>query len=962
MAPDAPATAGEDLREQSTGGFAATTVTNDDFSLFADNLPTLAWMANADGYISWYNRRWHEYCGTTPEQMEGWGWQSVHDPAVLPEVLARWRVSIATGAPFEMTFPLRGADGVFRPFLTRVQPVRDATGQVTRWFGTNTDVSAQATAEAALRASEERLRLIIDSATDYAILTTDLERQVTGWSAGAAAVFGYAEDEIVGRPIDLLFTPEDRDAGVPAWEAGTARREGAAPDVRWHQRRDGARVFLRGSMHPICDEMGRELGLLKIARDETGARRTEERRLALLELGDQSRDLTDPADLAYAAAEALGRTLGVSRVGYGTVDTAAETIAIERDWNAPGIRSLAGVLRFRDYGSYIEDLKRGKTVVFADAERDPRTAATAGALEAISARAVVNMPVTEQGGFVTLLYLNHATAREWTEDELAFVREVAGRTWATVERRRAEQELHTLAASLERRVEERTAEHDRVWRNSRDLLVVVDADGVFRAVNPAWTAILGHAPEEVVGRSFLDFVWPEDAGLTQGGLDDATTGQDLTSFENRYRHKDGMARWISWNTSAEGDLVYAYGRDVTAEKEQAEALRRAEEHLRQSQKMEAVGQLTGGIAHDFNNLLTGISGSLELLQARAAQGRLGEADRYINAAQGAAKRAAALTHRLLAFSRRQTLDPRPTDVNRLVAGMEELIRRTVGPAIAVEAVAAGGLWTTLIDPPQLENALLNLCINARDAMPDGGRLTIETGNKWLDERAARGRDLAPGQYVSLYVSDTGTGMTPEVAVRAFDPFFTTKPIGVGTGLGLSMVYGFVRQSGGQARIYSEPGQGAMVCLYLPRHHGAANGDGADTAAKPAEAPRVVQGKTVLVVDDEPTVRMLVTEVLEELGYTATEAADGNAGLKVLRSDVPLDLLITDVGLPGGLNGRQVADAGREVRPLLPVLFITGYAENAAVGNGHLEPGMQVLTKPFAMDTLAARVRAILEAG
>jgi len=963
LIPDVPSSiVGESLREQGMDSSTTSTVANDDFRLLADNLPTLAWMANADGYISWYNRRWHEYCGTTPEQMEGWGWQSVHNPAVLPEVLARWRVSIATGAPFEMTFPLRGADGVFRPFLTRVQPVRDATGQVTRWFGTNTDVSAQATAEAALRASEERLRLIIDSATDYAILTTDLERQVTGWSAGAAAVFGYAEDEILGRPIDLLFTPEDRDAGVPAWEVGTARREGAAPDVRWHQKRDGARVFLRGSMHPLRDEMGRELGLLKIARDETGARRTEERRLALLELGDRSRDLTDPADLAYAAAEALGRTLGVSRAGYGTVDTAAETIAIARDWNAPGIRSLAGVLRFRDYGSYIEDLKRGKTVVFADAERDPRTAATAGALEAISARAVVNMPVTEQGGFVALLYLNHATAREWTEEELAFVREVAGRTRAAVERRRAEQELRALAASLERTVEERTAEHDRVWRNSRDLLVVVGTDGVFRAVNPAWAAVLGHAPEETVGRSFLDFVWPEDAGLSQGGLDGAATGRDLTSFENRYRHKDGTARWISWSTSAEGGLVYAYGRDVTAEKEQAEALRRAGERLRQSQKMEAVGQLTGGIAHDFNNLLTGISGSLELLQARAAQGRLGEADRYINAAQGAAKRAAALTHRLLAFSRRQTLDPRPTDVNRLVAGMEELIRRTVGPAIAVEAVAAGGLWTTLIDPPQLENALLNLCINARDAMPDGGRITIETGNKWLDERAARGRDLAPGQYVSLYVSDTGTGMTPEVAVRAFDPFFTTKPIGVGTGLGLSMVYGFVRQSGGQARIYSEPGQGAMVCLYLPRHHGAANGDGADTAAEPAEAPRAVQGKTVLVVDDEPTVRMLVTEVLEELGYTATEAADGNAGLKVLRSDVPLDLLITDVGLPGGLNGRQVADAGREVRPLLPVLFITGYAENAAVGNGHLEPGMQVLTKPFAMDTLAARVRAILEAG
>ena len=961
QAPDAPATAGEGLREQNADDFTAATITNDDFRLLADNLPTLAWMANADGYIFWYNRRWHEYCGTTPAQMQGWGWQSVHDPAVLPEVLARWRASIAAGSSFEMTFPLRGADGVFRPFLTRIVPVRDAAGQIARWFGTNTDVSAQAAAEAALRANEERLRLVIDSATDYAILTTDPERRVTGWSAGAAAVFGYAEDEILGHPIDLLFTPEDRDAGVPAWEAETARREGSAPDVRWHQGRDGARVFLRGSMHPLRDETGRELGLLKIARDETDAHRTEERRSALLELADRSRDLTDPADLAYAGAEILGRTLGVSRAGYGTVDAAAETITIERDWNAPGIRSLAGVLRFRDYGSYIEDLKRGETVVFADAEWDPRTAATAGALAAISARAAVNMPITERGGFVALLYLSHATAREWTEDELAFVREVAGRTRAAVERRRAEQELRALAASLEGMVEERTAERDRVWRNSRDLLAVVGADGVFRAVNPAWAAVLGHAPEEVAGRSFLDFIWPEDAGPSQGGLDDAATGRNLTGFENRYRHKDGTARWISWNTSAEGGLVYAYGRDVTAEKEQAEALCRAEEHLRQLQKMEAVGQLTGGLAHDFNNLLTGISGNLELLQARAAQGRLSEADRYVVAAQGAAKRAAALTHRLLAFSRRQTLDPKPTDVNRLVAGMEELIRRTVGPAVTVEVVAAGRLWATLIDPPQLENALLNLCINARDAMPDGGRLTVETGNKWLDERAARECDLAPGQYVSLCVSDTGTGMTPEVAARAFDPFFTTKPIGVGTGLGLSMVYGFVRQSGGQARIYSEPGQGAMVRLYLPRHHGAAENEGdADAATEPAEAPRAAQGKTVLVVDDEPTVRMLVTEVLEELGYTPIEAADGQAGLKVLRSDVPLDLLITDVGLPGGLNDRQVADAGRAVRPVLPVLFITGYAENAVVGNGLLEPGMQVLTKPFAMDVLAARVRAIVE--
>ena len=285
--------------------------------------------------------------------------------------------------------------------------------------------------------------------------------------------------------------------------------------------------------------------------------------------------------------------------------------------------------------------------------------------------------------------------------------------------------------------------------------------------------------------------------------------------------------------------------------------KQAEEALRQSQKMEAVGQLTGGIAHDFNNLLTGIIGSLELLQVTAAQGRTTEIDRYVAAAQGASKRAAALTHRLLAFSRRQTLDPKPTDVNRLVIGMEELIRRTVGPQITVEVVTAGGLWSTLIDASQLENALLNLCINARDAMPEGGRITIETANKWLDERAAKDRDLPPGQYLSLCVTDTGTGMTPDVIARAFDPFFTTKPIGQGTGLGLSMVYGFVRQSGGQVRIYSEVGHGTTMCLYLPRHYG----DSAETvaAAAPATSAHARSGKTVLVVDDEPSVRMLVTK-------------------------------------------------------------------------------------------------------
>jgi PAS domain S-box-containing protein len=389
-------------------------------------------------------------------------------------------------------------------------------------------------------------------------------------------------------------------------------------------------------------------------------------------------------------------------------------------------------------------------------------------------------------------------------------------------------------------------------------------------------------------------------------------------------------------------------------------LMRAEEALRQSQKMEAVGQLTGGLAHDFNNLLAGISGSLELMQTRMQQGRFNDVERYMAVAQGAAKRAAALTHRLLAFSRRQTLDPKPTNVNRLIDGMQDMIQRTVGPSITVEAVGAGGLWPVLVDPSQLENSLLNLCLNSRDAMPDGGRITIETANRWLDERAAKKQDIPEGQYLSLCVTDTGTGMPPEVIARVFEPFYTTKPIGEGTGLGLSMIYGFAKQSGGQVRIYSEVGKGTTVCIYLPRHYGEVEDEGPSTKSRPL--PRSAQGETVMVVDDEPTVRMLITDILEELGFSAIEAGDSAAGLKVLQSDARIDLLVTDVGLPGGMNGRQMADAARVNRPDLKVLFITGYAENAAVGNGQLAPGMAVLTKPFPVETMAARIRSMIEAG
>ncbi|WP_306002162.1 PAS domain S-box protein [Brevundimonas sp. C43] len=705
----------------------------------------------------------------------------------------------------------------------------------------------------------------------------------------------------------------------------------------------------------------------------TERKQSETRQNALLELNDAIRDLTDAGDIAQASAQVLARTMGVSRAGYGTVDTGAETITIARDFNQPGVNSIAGVLSFRDYGSYIEDIKRGETVAIDDVALDPRTADTAEALKAISAGSFVNMPLMEQGRVVAMVFVNHATPRHYTDSDLRLMRDVAERVRTATERARSEAALRDSEAQF------------RVFAQATPIQIWASwADGSLYWFNPQVYAYSGLAEGALDGTTgWGKVVHPDDLDWASERWVQALASGQVYENEFRIRRHDGVyrtfmvraepvhdeegriLRWVGSNTDIE-DLRRQSAElarfNETLEEQVAErtsALMQAEEALRQSQKMEAVGQLTGGIAHDFNNLLAGISGSLELITNRIAQGRHAEVERFTVAAQGAAKRAAALTHRLLAFSRRQTLDPKPTDPNRLIRGMEDLVRRTTGPGIEVEVVAGAGLWPVLIDAHQLENAVLNLCINARDAMPSGGRLTIETGNRWIDARTAKAQDLEPGQYVSICVSDTGTGMAPEVATRAFEPFFTTKPLGEGTGLGLSMIYGFVRQSGGQVRIYSEAGEGAMVCLYLPRHFGEV--DDADLIPEVEQAPRAQAGETVMVVDDEPTVRMLVAEILHELGYQCIEASDGVAGLKLLQSGARIDLLVTDVGLPGGMNGRQMADAARIDRPDLKVLFITGYAENAVVGNGHLDPGMHVMTKPFAMEALGSRIRELIEA-
>ena len=462
----------------------------------------------------------------------------------------------------------------------------------------------------------------------------------------------------------------------------------------------------------------------------------------------------------------------------------------------------------------------------------------------------------------------------------------------------------------------------------------------------------------------------------------AIAGGEPVDIQVQFRRADGEVRWSriisAPREQPDGSLIWdGIQVDITEQKqaekllveindelerrvaERTRELETAQEALRQAQKMEAVGQLTGGIAHDFNNLLTGVIGSLDMMQRRMAKGETDKIERYATTAMTAANRAAALTHRLLAFSRRQPLDPRPVNANRLVTGMEELLRRTIGESIQLEIVTAGGLWQTLCDPHQLESAVLNLAINARDAMPDGGRLTIETCNAHLDSAyAAKRRDVVPGQYICVCVTDTGTGMSKDTIEKAFEPFFTTKPIGQGTGLGLSMIYGFTRQSEGYARIYSEVGEGTTIKLYLPRYYGEAEA-AEESPGESTDAHRAEAGEVVLVVEDETAVRDLVVDVLEELGYRAVEAADGPAGLKLLQSKMRLDLLVTDIGLPG-LNGRQLADAAREHRPDLKVLFMTGYAENATIANGFLEPGMEMITKPFAIEALVTRIRDMIE--
>lgn len=444
----------------------------------------------------------------------------------------------------------------------------------------------------------------------------------------------------------------------------------------------------------------------------------------------------------------------------------------------------------------------------------------------------------------------------------------------------------------------------------------------------------------------------------------SAVGSALRSRKKQFEMRDHLAEISARNAAlARSEDELRQARDVLAQNhdqleaivaERTEELRRAQEHLHQSQKMEAVGQLTGGIAHDFNNMLTGIIGSMDIMRRRIASGRFEGLERYMDAATTSANRAAGLTQRLLAFSRRQSLDSKPVDVNKLVGSLGDLLARTIGEQIALDMRLDPVIPAGITDPNQLESAILNLTINARDAMPEGGTLSVSTGSVTIDPAdAANMPDAEPGHYVVVTVGDNGVGMAPELLDKVFEPFFTTKPLGQGTGLGLSMVYGFAQQNGGHVTVDSTPGKGTAVCIYLPA---AARADIVTSQSLPT-APQGA-GQRVLVVEDDPAVRLLIRDVLEEVGYAAIEACDGQAAIPILESDMIIDLMISDVGLPG-MNGRQLADTARLHRPDLPILFVTGYAENAAIRSGFLGANMAMITKPFSLDDLGQKIDAIL---
>jgi PAS domain S-box-containing protein len=765
-------------------------------------------------------------------------------------------------------------------------------------------------------------RALLKSATDFAIFTMDLDLRITTWNVGAQTVFGWTREEALRLSGDVIFLPEERAQGMHLQEAKTARQHGRAEDERWHVRKDGSRLWASGLTMRMEDERtGAHTGYIKVVRDrteqhlaETQARAVDVRFRALVESSPQMTFFADPDGRIIYTSPYWARYTGRER----------------------------------------DDTPLGDWTQFIHPEdREPMQRAWRQALQ------------TGEGCEMEIRFLSAATNTwRWF---MARAAPIGGKPresgWLLIAFDidlvvAARNALRHSQKLLLNEVARGKAERDRTWQLANDLMVVTDFDGYVLDANPAWTNRLGWRHEELLGSNVLAFVHPDYSALAQTQLNRLHRGHATSRFVCECRHRDGSYRTLSW-TAVPGDgLIHAVAQDVTAENEAAAELEVAQEALRQSQKMEAVGQLTGGIAHDFNNLLTGIIGALQLMQKRTERGLAVDVPRYTEMAMESAKRAAALTHRLLAFSRRQPLAPKPTQPNVLIRSLTELFERTLGEKIALKIRLEGGLWHVLCDPHQLENAILNLVINARDAMPEGGTLTIATSNTGLDDRGAtRAAIVNSGDYVCICVSDTGQGMSHDVAAKAFEPFFTTKPQGEGTGLGLSMVYGFVRQSGGYTRLESHPGKGTAVRLYLPRLAAPVPEPEEPVPAEPLAAVRR-RHPLVLVVEDDERVRDLLVEVLREQGCQVMEAGDGITGLQLLTDTPDIELVISDIGLPG-MDGRRMVDQARRQRPRLKVILMTGYAQSLALTEGLREPDMELVTKPFGIDDITRRIMTVL---
>jgi PAS domain S-box-containing protein len=784
--------------------------------------------------------------------------------------------------------------------------------------------------------TDKQLRLIVDSATDYAILSTDLKGRVTSWSNGAERLLGFCADEMHGRSADVIFTPEDLAQGAPDQERQTALRDGRAEDERWHQRKDGSLFWASGLLMPLKGEGGRPIGFAKFMRDRTAHRRTEEA------LDDATRGLRLAMEAGRMAiwnldlrTDELNGSPELNRL-LGFPPDATPTANDTRARYAPG-----ELERVQAFGA--EALARGDTSV----EIEFRYSMPDGSERWLLLRAdVVFSPEGQPLRAIGVLM------------------DIDERKRASLAVAESEERFRLIADS------------------APVMLWMADPTGKATYLNRTLREFWGLGEDEVDSFDWTPTVHPEDAAPLAETFQRGMAARTPYSAEARYRRADGEYRTLRSDArprfDASGRFLGMTGVNVdVTEARQAEASLQAlnatledrvrqavaerthaEEVLRQSQKMDAVGQLTGGIAHDFNNMMAVVIGGLNLLDRAMKRGEVDVA-RYIEAAMDGATRAAALTQRLLAFSRQQSLSPEALDPNALVSGMTELLSRTLGEGVQIRTNLAPDPWPTLADPVQLESALLNLAVNARDAMPGGGSLSIETRNLALDEADARAIDLAPGDYVEIAVADTGQGMPREVIAQAFDPFFTTKGVGKGTGLGLSQVFGFVRQSGGHVGIGSEVGRGTTVRILLPRFAGSA----AAPATRTAPPPETLRGhprEIVLVVEDEARVRNYSVEALRELGYTVVHASSGLEALRMMEDGQDVTLLFTDVVMPE-MTGRQLAEQALARRPGLRVLFTTGYTRDAVVRNGMLAHGTALLPKPFGLDQLAERVRAVLDA-